>query len=128
MAWAWKQYLEFADKIHSLPSANESCHRSSISRSYYYAFHAAVDFVTPIASEPPSGTGEDHSWVIRMLFEHGPVHKDIAKCLQRMKPRRRSADYDAIYPGSVALESKQCIEDARKVQEYLSRLNPRPKP
>lgn len=98
MAFNWKDFLTFAENIKAAPSSlgpEEAALRSAVSRAYYAAFHAALEFGE---SEKFSsqGSGEDHFGIRRYFQQYTPksdLRRKIALELQRLYDNRRKADY-----------------------------------
>lgn len=108
MAFNWKDFLTFAENIKASPDTpgpQEAALRSAVSRAYYAAFQAALEFSV---SEKflPQWSGEDHFAVRRYFQQYAPkssVRSKIALELQRLYDNRRKADYSKTILNPVSL-------------------------
>ena len=99
MSFDWTQFLDFAKALEACPDSPgpwEAALRSAVSRTYYAAFHHALDRA---ANEGyvAKGTGEDHFSVREHFEKHRPnrVRARIATELGRLYDHRIRADYRA---------------------------------
>jgi uncharacterized protein (UPF0332 family) len=119
MTFNWKDFLTFAENVKAEPDKpcpQEAALRSVVSRPYYAAFHAALEFGV---SEKflPQWSGEDHFGIQRYFQQHNPksdARRKIVLELQRLYDNRRKADYvkSIINPTSLAdwsIKSSQVI-------------------
>ena len=118
MAFNWQDFLTFAENINFAPNnpgPEEAALRSAVSRAYYAAFHAALEFgVSEGFSSQRSG--EDHFGIRRYFQQYKPneIRRKIASELQRLYDNRRKADYEKLIrnPSSLvnwSIKSSQVI-------------------
>jgi uncharacterized protein (UPF0332 family) len=108
MAFNWKDFLTFAESIKAAPDKpgpQEAALRSAVSRAYYAAFQAALEFG---ASEKfsPQWSGEDHFGIRKYFQQYSPksdIRRKIALELQRLYDNRRKADYIKAIANSTSL-------------------------
>lgn len=104
-------------------SSPEAFHRSSISRSYYAAFHTGFDFQARIGCTH-GHDGTDHSWVPdRFLDCQEPALKLIGRKIIDLRGKRRHADYALKKPfGSppINYESADAVRKARSVVDAIA--------
>src|SRR6476660_6310795 len=86
-------YLNLAERlITSEPNAEGW--RTSVSRSYYAAFHAAIDFLTRAGVQLPKNIGSDHVRVSTILKNCRDADIDTyGNMLANLRGSRVSADY-----------------------------------
>ena len=129
MPFDWAEYLALAEWLranagtNALPGDAAAALRSSVSRSYYAAFHASMALLVTRNEYTPLSTGEDHRGVLG-LFLRDKLNRQpriqIGTWLQRLKARRSEADYDR----TVAVDANvatACVRDARQIMQYLAR-------
>jgi hypothetical protein len=100
--------------------AGEPFDRSSISRAYYAAFHASVEFCHANGSSVP--TMNPHLEVRRCLERHG--QGDTAIELRTLHGWRKNADYDVPFPlSNMPRIRTMAIDLAQSIVERLTRLS-----
>lgn len=98
MTFNWKDFLTFAENIKAAPDKpgpQEAALRSAVSRAYYAAFQAALEFGVS-EKFSPQWSGEDHIAIRKYFQQYTPksdVRRKIALELQRLYDNRRKADY-----------------------------------
>ena len=125
MSFQWSEYLAVAQHLvqHSASSSYaEACHRAAISRAYYAALLTARSLLSLQWGVEVPETAEIHTFIARwFLAEEGVEEQEIGALLDRLRNRRRRADYDDNVPnvGSLAARS---LADAQTVIERLAHL------
>jgi hypothetical protein len=113
----WEDVLGVAIDLSKLD--DEASLRSSVSRSYYFAFNLArvkVGLVPPLGS-PPQPDAHRKCWdAISSRF--GPA---IAKTARALRDRRNNADYDLLVPAVADWKgtAQSAIAKARKIASSL---------
>src|ERR1035437_7087597 len=116
-SFRWENYLTVA--VHLSGLGDEASLRSSVSRSYYYAFNLArvrLALVPPIGAPPhPRAHGECWREVEAQI---GP---QAAKLGRAMCSRRNNADYDLVErnPRDWDIEARTAISFARRIVKSL---------
>jgi uncharacterized protein (UPF0332 family) len=114
MPFNWSDYLSLAEWLatnggtSNLPVDSSAAFRTSVSRAYYTAFHAALGLLVRKSEFVPQWTGADHAGVMRCFQNHqAEPRKRIGLWLGRLKDRRRKADYDVAveHPRDFATDS-----------------------
>jgi uncharacterized protein (UPF0332 family) len=109
MLFDWNNYLALAEELHKtscILTDNESVQRTSISRSYYAAYHHAYAYVEMKGCEELKGNGTDHKIVQDWVDIDEP---ELASVLGRLRKYRRNADYYE--------EFNEGLEDPAKMAE-----------
>lgn len=97
--------------------------RSSVSRSYYYAFHKASSYLNSLPDIPSLDSTDSHEVIIRTLKARPDLReKEIGKILKRMKDRRVKADYRDIYPGNLESDVDMNISEAKEIEAKIESL------
>jgi uncharacterized protein (UPF0332 family) len=126
MTFNWRDFLTFAENIKIAPDEpgpKEAALRSAVSRAYYAAFQAALEFG---AAEhfSPKQSGEDHFGIRRYFQQYTPkndVRSKIALQLQRLYDFRRKADYEKAITNPVSL-ADWSIKSSQVIFRYLEQL------
>lgn len=110
MTFDWSEYLKLAQQLAGQDVnlvSQEAKLRSSVSRSYYAAYHKALNYLTDIDKYEIPRAPEAHK-TVRELFQKSPnrSYKKIGSNLDRLGIDRIHADYrshvDAI-PGKASM-------------------------
>lgn len=116
MSFDWSGYLECAESLARSP--DEASKRSAVSRAYYAAFNVVRVYLRLI----PPKTGDAHRYVWEEAAKDRRREiQQIAKKGDRLKQRRRNADYDGHTTDNEWL-LKDTLDQARKILETISRL------
>lgn len=126
MAFDWSAYRSLSEWLvtnansEQLPVPGDAAIRTAVSRAYYSAFHASLDLLVRKGEFTPTGDGSDHGKIVYAFQTHtNAPRKQIGTWLDRLKNRRRLADYEA--EATVDLNmAKAALADARRVSEYLA--------
>ncbi len=125
MSFLWADYLTAARHLieHSDASGYaEACQRSAISRAYYAALNTARSLLRDQWGIEVPETAEIHSFIPQwFLSEDDMDQKEIGVLLDRLRDRRRKADYDNEI-SKVASLAKRSLIDARLVIDRVSTL------
>jgi uncharacterized protein (UPF0332 family) len=129
MTFNWKDYLTFAENLQAAPNTpgpEEAALRSAVSRAYYSAFRAALEYGKK-NGYTATRTGEDHNKIreyFRNIQTNHAKNLDISTQLNRLHDYRRQADYEntlktkpenmIVYAISMAKKVFQNIEDLSK--------------
>lgn len=122
----WQSFLELAEALRQCaedsqdPSLAEASLRSSISRAYYAAFHAAKSYIekTEVMS-PFRGKTNDHGAAIDYLQSHSDHQlRKMGEQLGRLRRRRNNADYD-VHPRITDKHAEGAIRNARDIVDAL---------
>jgi uncharacterized protein (UPF0332 family) len=121
-AFDWGGYLTLATSL--AEQADEASRRSAVSRAYYYVYNLASARAYLNGFRPARGRGfHEQLWA---LYEDVPVLecKELSIAGDRMKRRRRKADYEAVYL-RLEEEAAEMLVDARAFAEKLARVEAR---
>lgn len=100
----------------------EACLRSAISRAYYAALNTARNLLHDRWGITVPETSEIHSFVPRwFLDEDDMAQKEIGVLLDRLRDRRRKADYNDVITKVSSLAARS-IADAQIVVDRVSTL------
>lgn len=125
MSFNWADYLNVARhlKEHSDASGySEACLRAAISRAYYAALITTRNLLRDQWGIEVPETAEIHLFVPRwFLNEDDENQREIGAILDRLRDRRRKADYDDEIP-KVSSLSERSLADAQLVIERISTL------
>lgn len=125
MSFHWHDYVGVAD--HLVNGSRESpCpeayERAAISRAYYAALNPARNLLRDEWGIQVPEAAEVHTFVCRwFLADDDEDRQAIGLLLDRLRDRRRRADYSDALPRS-ALLAELSLADARLAVEALSRL------
>ena len=125
MPFDWSEYLDLADWLarnagtDGLQVSAEAAQRSAASRAYYSAFQSSMALLVRRREYRPVGDGSDHGAVARAYQSHVAVaRRQIGTWLDRLRDRRRRADYDSEMVNASAMATAS-VSDARNVLTYL---------
>ena len=128
MAFTWKDFLTFAENIKAAPNVpgpEEAALRSAVSRAYYAAFRAALEFGKQNGFTA-TRSGEDHN-KIREHFRKSKTNHDknldISTQLNRLHDLRRQADYENTLKQKPENMVYYAINMAKKVFERIEELS-----
>lgn len=138
MNFAWEKYLELAEglfKVDLAKTDEEARWRSAISRSYYYAFLIARNYLRDVEEHPPVQSGSTHLWVQEQFetiltldsTETDKTRHKIYTILNRMHTNRKTADYEdsfdlkGLAPNLEKLTETE-IKQAKKIKDLLNSL------
>src|SRR5687767_3400745 len=128
MTFNWRDFLTFAENIEPASSnvgPREAALRSAVSRAYYAAFQASMEFGKQ-DGYVPTGTGEDHFKIRKHFRESKPTHerkKKISIELDRLYDLRRKADYENALKTSPENMANFALGMARSVFSYIGELS-----
>lgn len=98
MSFLWADYLTVArhlTKYSEVSGYAEACLRSTISRAYYAALNTARNLLRDQWGIEVPETAEIHRFVPRWFMDEEDLdRKEIGALLDRLRDRRRKADYD----------------------------------
>jgi uncharacterized protein (UPF0332 family) len=98
MTFSWADYLIVAEHLmaHSAASGYaEGCLRSAVSRAYYAALNTTRSLLRDQWGIEVPETSEVHRFVPRWFMdEEDPEQQEIGILLDRLRDRRRKADYE----------------------------------
>jgi uncharacterized protein (UPF0332 family) len=125
MTFSWVDYLIVARHLteHSTASGYaEGCLRSAISRAYYAALNTTRNLLRDQRGIEVPETVEIHQFVPRWFMdEEDPVQQEIGILLDRLRDRRRRADYADEVTRVSALAARS-LEDAQIVIDRVLAL------
>jgi uncharacterized protein (UPF0332 family) len=128
MTFNWKDYLTFAENIYDapeLPGPREAALRAAVSRAYYAAFCASVEFGQSIGFYP-SKNGEDHESIRKFFREMKPessTAQRISVQLNRLHDNRKKADYRNTMGQKPEVIAYYSIHMAREIFQFLEELS-----
>ncbi len=113
MSFDWQQFLVLATDLTAAP--DEARQRTSVSRAYYSAYHAASSAAKARFTDwrPESSNRHLALWNCWALSEMKQERRIGNKGL-RLKDLRRDADYDADAEFTPA-RVRKCLEDAQEI-------------
>ncbi|MFQ6057936.1 MAG: hypothetical protein ACE5MB_03520 [Anaerolineae bacterium] len=125
MSFCWADYLTVASHLmeHSTASSyQEACLRSAISRAYYAALNTARDLLRDQWGIEVPESAEIHWFVPQWFMDEDDLdRKEIGALLDRLRDRRRKADYDNEIT-KVSSLAKRSVTDAQLVINRVSTL------
>jgi uncharacterized protein (UPF0332 family) len=112
MAFDWKDYHKLAVTLSG--AGDEASKRTAVSRSYYFAYHLALERAKASHYSPSMNAGSH-----KQLWEHYEINssrdcKKLAQIGKRMKRKRVQADYEEHFlrlddaVTAILAEAKQC--------------------
>lgn len=109
----WTEYLRLAAELSEHP--DEASNRTSISRAYYFVFHAAT-----IQAQKHGYAGETHKklWALYQADSDRNCRR-LSTLGNNMKAARKEADYSAIMPDIPARMAQQ-LADANEFTSILA--------
>jgi uncharacterized protein (UPF0332 family) len=115
-----RDFIALAGRLAVSLGAEEANYRTSISRAYYGAFHAARNFLLELGFEPLHNANV-HAFVRNYLYESGqPDARVAARDLANLQSARNKADYDLDDAATGAREfAMRCVEQAHRVVTAL---------
>ena len=120
----WNQYLTLATNLSG--NADEASQRTSISRSYYAAFHAAT-----LHAKPNGYTEHSHGRLWKMYHADADLNaRRVSAIGNQMKRAREEADYVSAVSSVGGITSQQ-LNDATELIALLSQVpatSPQPLP
>mgnify|MGYP001144631453 CR=1 FL=1 len=125
MSFSWSDYLNVAEHLveySQQSSYEEGCLRAAISRAYYAALNTSRDLLQNQWGINVPTDASIHKFIPQCFRdEDKPERKEIGMVLDRLRDRRRKADYsdEISKPRSLARNS---LADAQFVIERLSTL------
>lgn len=125
MSFLWADYLAVARHLTGYSDASghaEACLRSAISRAYYAALNTARNLLRDQWGIEVPETAEIHSFIPQwFLGDDGMDQKEIGALLDRLRDRRRKADYDDEITKASSL-ARRSLADAQLVIDLISAL------
>jgi uncharacterized protein (UPF0332 family) len=97
MPYEWKDFLYFAENLFASPDhpgPQEASMRSSISRAYYAAYHAALDAGERDGYKRGRSANEHKTICLYFKNSRSKIRKKISSDLWRLRKYRNQADYD----------------------------------
>lgn len=123
MSFTWAEYLHVARYLveHSSVSGyEEACLRSAIGRAYYAALHTARHLLRDQWGIEVPKTVEIHRVIPQWFMdEEDPYWQEVGILLDRLRDRRRRADYEDEITRVSAL-AKRSVTDAQLVIDRVS--------
>lgn len=118
--FAWSDFLAVAEWL-SAGRPTEVDRRSTISRSYYAAYHAAAAFVR---ARGILTRGHSHQRVWGALTgDADPVRADLGIRGGRLRLLRLEADYRNPYRGDLGEEARFALVESQAVVDAIARLS-----
>jgi uncharacterized protein (UPF0332 family) len=116
MSFDWRDYKKVADELlrSAKPPLEEAYLRSTISRSYYSAYHCATLKFLGSGWSPPSGKGGHEYTILQIQTSHSVC----AQLLFGLKAKRKKADYYHNYPGDLLAEAKNALLHADRILKF----------
>ena len=111
-----QDFIAFAARIAASGTNDPASCRSSISRSYYGAFHLAREFLGGLGYRCRSEN--EHHWVQRH-FLNCKVNevKEIGRLLANLHESRKEADYDLhLFHSESSQQARFCVERAERLR------------
>jgi uncharacterized protein (UPF0332 family) len=125
MPFLWTEYLKVARhlKDHSAAGGHlEACLRSAVSRAYYAALNTARNFLRDQWGIEVPEDSTIHIFVPQWFMSGGDgPQQEIGVLLDRLRDRRRKADYEDEIPSVPALANR-ALADAQLVTDRVSAL------
>lgn len=128
MTFNWKDYLTFAENLQAapnMPGPEEAALRSAVSRAYYAAFRAALEYGKK-NGYAATRTGEDHNKIreyFRKIQTNQKKNLDISTQLDRLHDYRRQADYENTLKTKPEYMIVYAISMAKKVFQHIEDLS-----
>ncbi len=128
MAFNWKDFLTFAENIQPGSSnigPREAALRSVVSRAYYSAFHAALEFGKQNGFIS-TRSGDDHPKIRQHFRESKPTDekkRKISAWLERLHNYRLQADYDNTLKATPENMAIWAIGIAKQIFQYIDDLS-----
>jgi uncharacterized protein (UPF0332 family) len=123
MSFLWADYLTVARHLTEHSDASgyaEACLRSAISRAYYAALNTARNLLQDQLGIEVPKTAEIHRFIPQwFLGEEDLDRKEIGAFLDRLRDRRRKADYDDEITKVSSLAARS-LADAQIVIDRIS--------
>lgn len=116
MSFDWKTFLACAETL--AKAQDEAAKRSAISRAYYAAYNVVRVFLQ--VRPPPDSDSHKYVWDAALNDSRREV-KSLAAKGDRLKKRRRNADYDPTFD-ALEWNTKDSLEVARKMIEAVEAL------
>lgn len=113
MNFQWSEYLNFA--IDSAKLGHEAAWRSSISRAYYAAYCQARN---KLSVRIPDKDSHKFVWD-EYKSSRDTIKQFIGINGDRLRKKRKSADYFDEYRGDLNKDAEDAIVTAREIQSYL---------
>ncbi|MEW6232327.1 MAG: HEPN domain-containing protein [Chloroflexota bacterium] len=125
MSFLWADYLNVARHLTEHSDASdysEACLRSAISRAYYGALNTARNLLRDHWGIEVPETAEIHQFVPRWFMDEEDLDcKEIGTLLDRLRDRRRKADYSDEITKTSSL-AKRSIADAQLLIDRISTM------
>ena len=125
MPFPWTEYLSVARHLKDHGAAGgplEACLRSAVSRAYYAALNTARNFLRDQWGIEIPEDSTIHTFVPQWFMSGGDAaQQEIGVLLDRLRDRRRKADYEDEIPSVPALTNR-ALADAQRVIERVSVL------
>lgn len=123
MAFQWVDSLKLAERL--AVENDEAAQRSAISRAYYYVFHLARDRATENGMFITLADSQ-HKLTWEFFVQSPDVEcQKLGLLGQRLKEKRKKADYDLIYAGKIEQEVTDVIAKAQAFAERLQTVDRR---
>ena len=125
MSFNWADYLAVARHLVTQSDSSdyaEASLRSAISRAYYAALNTTRELLRDQWGIEIPETAEIHQFIPQWFMdEEDPDRQEIGALLDRLRDRRRKADYDDEIPKVSSLANRS-LADAQLVIDYISTL------
>jgi uncharacterized protein (UPF0332 family) len=120
MAFDWNEFFVLAEDLAG--RVDEASKRTSISRAYYSAFHAAL--IRAEQNCGPKEGGNSHEWCWnRYIYTQNDACNQLGIDGKRLKARRVKADYEADTIQRLDDYVARTLSDARRLKERISALD-----
>lgn len=117
--FAWSDYLEVAERLNT-DAATEADRRSSISRAYYAAYHAAAAFGRA-RGILTSGHTHQRVWAA-LRNDPDPARAGVGIRGNALRLLRMEADYRNPFDGDLGVEVRSALVAAREIVDAIALL------
>lgn len=115
----WTEYFKLASELAT--RKEESCHRTAMSRAYYYVYHLALARAEQNGFAVKPGEGS-HIQMWRTYNSSSDFEtRKLGQIAQRLKEKRERADYKDYY-GRIEEDLPEMLADAQAFATKLSSL------
>lgn len=128
MPFKWSDFLVLAENLQAapdVPGPREAVLRSVVSRAYYSAFRAALEYGKTCGFSP-SNNGSDHQAIreyIRTTKAGNPSASKLSTQLHRLHQYRTQADYDNVMKVTPETAAYYAVDIARIIFACLDDLS-----
>lgn len=117
-------FLAVAGKLAAMSGGDAAMVRTSISRSYYGAFHLVLAFLHEL--QVPN-IGREHNLDVQLYESGHSTARQVSRLLQGLYEDRRKADYRLDLPEADDIErARNCVAQAHQVRSLLDECRVEP--